>query len=496
MSDRLNDFYERMHRIFDLSQAQQLLEWDQEVMMPAWGLTQRSHQLGSLAAIIHRLITDPVLMEHIQALTEQRGLDATAQADVREARRVCERAGRIPERLVTARTEACSLAQAAWSAARTQSDFAIFQPHLEHVVALTREMAEALDMPNRYDALLDEYEPGMTEAKLRILFSELREKLLPLLDAVRGSAHPPSADILHRRVPAASQERFCRQLLGDMGFEFRGGRFDVSTHPFTNGTFGDVRLTTRYLEDYLPAALFGAIHEAGHGLYEQGLHPERYRDPAGQSCSMGIHESQSRLWENLVGRSRGFWRRYYPDLQRAFAPVFDDVSEEGFYGAINTISPSLIRVEADETTYNLHIMLRFDIESDLIAGRVEVKDLPALWNDKMASYLGLVPPSDREGVLQDIHWSVGLFGYFPTYALGNMYAAQFMESMRAELPGLDERLAQGDLKAVKEWLNQRIHRHGRQWNAQELCLQVTGRPLSVDPLLRHLEAKAADCYGV
>jgi carboxypeptidase Taq len=281
-----------------------------------------------------------------------------------------------------------------------------------------------------------------------------------------------------------------------MGFDMDAGRFDRSAHPFTNGTLDDVRLTTRYQERWLPGALFGAIHEAGHGLYEQGLDPERYRNPAGAACSAGIHESQSRLWENLIGRSHAFWSRYYPILQGLFPGVLEGVSLEAFHGAVNEMGPSLIRVEADEATYNLHILLRFDLESDLISKRIEAKDLPELWNLKMQTYLGVEPPDHRQGVMQDIHWAAGLFGYFPTYALGNLYAAQFMERLQQDLPDWGDHVARGDLRTVKAWLNERIHVHGRLWTAQELCQRVTGRPLSAEPLMRHLNAKAAAIYGI
>lgn len=496
MPDVRNAFYERARQIFDLAQAQQALEWDQEVMMPPKGGAQRAHQLATLATAAHEKVVDPAFGEWIEGLEAVADLDERTRADVREARRGRDRAVRIPARLVAERTEACALAQAAWVEARRASDFASFRPHLEKVLGLTREIAEALGTPNRYDALLDEYEPGMTEAFLAILFDGLRARLVPLLERIRGASRQPDATVLVRRFPLQGQQAFCRRMLGDMGFDLEAGRFDVSAHPFTNGTFCDVRLTTRYQEDWLPAALFGTIHEGGHGLYEQGLDPERFRDPSGCACSMGIHESQSRLWENLVGRSRPFWDHYGPILRNTFPGLLDGVSPEALLGALNAVRPSLIRVEADEATYNLHILLRFELESALMAGHLSVKDLPERWNLAMKDYLGIEPPDDRQGVLQDIHWAVGLFGYFPTYALGNLYAAQFMEAMRKAIPDLDERLAQGDLRVVRGWLRDNIHVHGRRWSAHELCLRVAGQPLSADPLLRHLEAKAAHFYGV
>ena len=496
MSDPLQPFYAHAHQIFDLAQAQQALEWDQQVMMPPRGLEQRAQQLATLAAVVHARVADPGFGELIARLEALGELAEEVRADVREARRAHDRAVKLPGPLVQARTEACALAQAAWVEARAGDDFASFRPHLERVVALTREQAEAAGGANRYDALLDEYEPGMTEGQLRAIFRDLKGRLVPLLDAVRGASRGPDPGLLSRRFPVAGQQAFCRTVLRDMGFDLRAGRLDESAHPFTNGTLGDVRLTTRYQEDCLPSALFGTIHEGGHGLYEQGLDPARFRDPAGQACSMGIHESQSRLWENLVGRSRAFWSHYYEPLRAACPGVLDGVSLEAFHGAVNRVAPSLIRVEADEATYNLHIILRFELESDLMAGRVEARDLPALWRAGMGDALGLEPAGDREGVLQDIHWSAGLIGYFPTYTLGNLYAAQFMEEIRQDLPDLDAQVARGELGALKAWLNRNIHRHGRRWTAQELRLRVTGAALSAAPLMRHLQGRCAEVYGI
>ena len=491
----LETFRAQACRIADLTQAQQALEWDQEVIMPPLGAEQRARQLSALAAIIHDCTADPAYGACIAALEEDGALDEADRADVREARRAHDRAVRIPVGLVAERTEACAIAQNVWVEARSRNDYAAFLPHLERVVALSREVSEALGAANPYDAWLDEFEPGMTETQVAAVFTDLRTRLVPLLDRVRGAARRPDLSVLGRPCPQEGQETFCRRIIADMGFDMQAGRLDVSAHPFTTGTFRDVRLTTRYQERFLPSAVFGAIHEAGHGLYDQGLDPARYRLPAGGPCSAGIHESQSRLWENLVARSRPFWAHYYPLLQGLFPASLGDVSLDTFHGAVNTVAPSLIRVEADQVTYNLHILLRFDLESGLLGGRIRARELPALWNQKMKDYLGIEPRDDRTGVLQDIHWAAGLFGYFPSYALGNLYAAQLMEAMRADLPGLDEALSRGELQPVKAWLNERIHRHGRRWPAPELCRRATGQPLSADPLLRHLGATCAMIYG-
>ena len=495
MSDLLSSFYDKVRQIFDLSQARQTLEWDQKAVMPPKGVVQRAQQLAALASVIHGKATDPALGEIIAQLETRGDLEDRVRADVREARRSYDRASKVPARLVAERAEACALAETAWETAKPQNDFASFLPHLERVIALTREQARCIDGARPYDALLDEYEPGMSEAQLRVIFMDLKASLLPILDAVQGASRPDTA-FLGRHFPERGQRDFCLRVIRDMGFDLQAGRFDTSAHPCTDGTMNDVRLTTRYQEDYLPGSLFGTIHEAGHGLYEQGLDPARFRDPAGLYCSMGIHESQSRLWENFIGRSLPFWRHYYPALRQTFPGVLDEVSLDAFYGAVNAVAPSLVRIEADEATYNLHIILRFELESDLIAGRVEPRDLPELWRDRMRACLGVAPAEDREGVLQDIHWAAGLVGYFPTYTLGNLYAAQFMEKMRQDLPGFDEGVARGELGPARVWLNQNVHRHGRRWTAPDLCVKVTGQPLSAEPLLRHLKGKYSEIYGI
>jgi carboxypeptidase Taq len=494
MHDTTARLRERFREIHDLGEIQQLLEWDQQVVMPPRGTGQRGTQMAALAGLIHARMTDPAVGELLAALEAHPGEDDLLQADIREARRAYDRAVKIPADLVTARAEACALAQSAWVEAREKNDFALFRPHLERVVDLTRQVAAAIGTPDPYDSLLDEYEPGMTAAALRELFGGLRPRLVALLERIQAAPRRPDPSVLQRPCPAAAQEAFCRRLMADQGYDLSAGRLDVSAHPFTSGTFADVRITTRYNETYLPTALFGLLHEAGHALYEQGLDPERYRDPAGGFCSLGIHESQSRFWENVVGRSRPFWRHYYPLLRQAFAGVFDDVPEDDFYRAVNTVSPSLIRVEADEVTYNLHIILRFELETMLTDGTLAVADLPAAWNERVNAFLGITPPSDKKGVLQDIHWSAGAIGYFPTYALGNLYAAQFAAALRRELP-LDELLSRGELRPVKTWLNEKIHRAGRRWLAPELCQRVTGEPPSAEPAIRYLESKYAEIYG-
>jgi len=495
MGDTKKEFYERCLEIHDLQEAQQLLDWDQQVVMPRKGAEQRGNQQAALAGVLHAKIADPALGELITSLAAKKDLGPDLAADVREAKRARDRAVKIPAALVSEKAKACSLAQVAWEEAKGKNDFRSFKPHLVKIIDLTRRTAEAIGTETLYDALLDEFEPGMTEAALKTVFSDLRDRLVALFEKIQGGRDKPNQDALKRTYSAPGQEAFGRRIAADMGYDFDAGRLDRSAHPFTSGTFWDVRITTRYDEHFLSASLFGVFHETGHALYEQGLDPKRYRDPAGGSCSLGIHESQSRFWENLIGRSRPFWWHYFPHLKQAFPGILDGIALEDFYRAINVCQPSLIRVEADEVTYNLHIILRFELESALISGKLDAGELPGAWNEKMLSFLGIEPPSDQTGVLQDIHWSAGLIGYFPTYALGNLYAAQFMQTLRKDVPDLDKRLSEGKLSVVKDWLNQKIHRHGRLYLPGELCQTVTGKALAADASMTYLTEKFGEVYG-
>ncbi len=495
MTETYKLFLERWRTIHDLEKVQELLDWDQQVVMPRKGAEQRGNQQAALAGLVHDRITDPELGELMDSLAAKGTPNEDGAADLREAARERERTMKIPRRLVKERARTIAMAQAAWAQAKAADDFESFQPYLEKVLSLTREMAQAIGTPNPYDALLDEFEPGMTESALKTLFGDLKGRLLPLLDKIKGATKPPGEAPVKRCFSRDRQEVFCRVIAKDMGYDFEAGRLDVSVHPFTAGTFRDVRITTRYDENFLNTALFGVMHEAGHALYEQGLDPERYRNPSGPSSSLGIHESQSRFWENLIGRSRAFWVYYYPKLRQAFPDVLDDVSLDAFYGAINVCRPSLIRVEADEVTYNLHIIMRFELESALLAGTLEARDLPEAWNTKSQELLGIKAGSNARGVLQDVHWSAGYIGYFPTYALGNLYGAQFMETLRQDIPDLDSRLERGELLPVKEWLNNRIHVHGRRYPAPELCRRVTGKELGAVSSIAYLTRKFGEIYG-
>ena len=490
MSEQLEQFYERTRLLADLGRVQEVLDWDREVMMPEGGAQQRAHELAALATVAHERLTSPRLAELLGDLEEQEDqLPAAARADLRETRQSHDRAVMVPSRLVAEHARVCALAQGQWQAARQDDDFARFAPHLEHVLEVTCEMASAIGGEgDLYDVLLEDHEPGMTRAALETLFDELEVGLRPRLERILA-AGPVDAAVLRRGYPEPGQERFGRMVAADMGFDFTAGRLDRSAHPFTTGTAGDVRITTRYLEGFLPSSLFGLIHEAGHALYQQGLDPERYRDPAGGYCSMGVHESQSRLWENMIGRSRLFWTHYLPRLRELFPDQLRGVSLEQFVKAINRVEPSLIRVEADEVTYNLHIMLRYRLETALVSGDLAVADLPGAWADGMEQLLGVRPATDAEGCLQDIHWAAGAVAYFPTYTLGNLLAAQLMETAHQDLPDLDAQVEAGELLPLRSWLGDKIHRPGRLMLAPELIQHVTGAPLSVEPFLRYLDEK-------
>lgn len=497
MSSGYEAFHRAIREIGQLGSIESLLDWDSETMMPTGGLAARADQISLIASLAHERRTSPKLGEMLDEL-QGRVDDPVGQTNVREVRRAYVRATKLPPELVKRLARVTVIAKEAWGKARADSNFAMFEPHLAELVELKRHVAELVGYRNeRYDALIDEYEPGMTTAELDGIFLSLRD---PLSDFVRQLAHAPrkpDASVLHRQFPKDGQEAFGRRIASAIGFDFTRGRLDVSKHPFCGGTGpADVRLTTRYDEKFFSTSIFGVMHEAGHGMYEQGLPEQHMFTPAGQAISLGIHESQSRMWENFVGRSHEFWERMYPACRETFAEALGGVSLEVFHGAINTVEPSFIRVEADEVTYNLHIILRFEIERDLIGGRLEARDVPAAWNASMKNLLGITPPDDARGCLQDIHWSAGLFGYFPTYALGNLYAGQFYEAARRDIPNLPDEIRRGQFGPLLAWLRHHVHQHGMRYLPNELIQRVTGSPLSVAPFLRYIREKFGAIYGL
>lgn len=495
----MGNHYDRMIAIrreaSDISSAAALLSWDQETLMPKKGAPARGRQLATLSGLAHTRFTSPEMGEAIRG-AEGEGPVGPALVNLREIRRSYQRLIRVPVELVREMAETEAEAKERWREARANNDFPRFSPLLHRSIELRKRYAEAVGYEHEpYDALLDEYEPGMTAARVSQIFDDLRAQLLPVVARIRASRTPPRTDFLSRHYPRADQERLSRRVLSLMHFDFEAGRMDISSHPFTTSfTPNDVRLTTRYDESYFPTAFFGTMHEGGHALYDQGLPVEHEGTPLGEPVSLGIHESQSRLWENLVGRSRPFWKHFFPAVKQAFPEALADVGEEEFYRGVNVVKPSLIRIEADEVHYSLHIMLRFEIERDLFRGAISADDTPRIWRQRMKEYIGIEPPTDSDGVLQDIHWAMGIFGYFPTYALGNLYAAQFMNAAGRDLPDLEGRVARGDLSTLLEWLRRKIHARGMTWQAEDLVREVTGAPLDASHFVAYLEHKYGEIY--
>jgi carboxypeptidase Taq len=482
-----------------LGRIGQVLGWDQETYMPPGGTPHRAAQVATLEGISHERLTSPRVGELLGRVAEaiDTGIEVSTfdRALVRELRRDYDRAIKLPPTLVRALAQATSEGVEQWRRARAESNWSLFAGNLRQIVDLKRQEAQHVGYAETaYDALLDTYEPGMTVAVLTPLLTDLRRDTVALLDQINQSSTTLDAGVVEQEYPSDRQVDLGKQVLAAFGFDLTRGRLDTSTHPFATGIGpGDVRLTTRGTSEMLH--LLSTIHEAGHGLYEQGLDPELADSIVGQSCSLGIHESQSRLWENFIARSLPFWRYFFPQLATAFPDQVAGHGPEDIVRALNRVEPTLIRTEADEVTYNLHIIVRFEIERRLIADEISVDDLPDIFNQMMREYLGLTPPNDREGVLQDIHWSFGLFGYFPTYTLGNLYAAQLWNAIRRDLPDLDNQLAAGEFTNVLGWTRERIHRHGRVYRPTELVERATGEPINPRYLVNYLNDKYGQLYG-
>ncbi len=463
-----------------LSSCLDVLQWDEEVCMPRGGVEHRAEQMALLAGQIHDRATNPhydELLGIVEASSLVRDRESPAAVNVRELRRAYDRERRIPRALVEESARVKALASQAWAEARRRDEFGLFAPWLDRIVALARDEAEAVGYTEaRYDALLDNYEPGMTTAQVSTLFARLERELLPLVDSLRDKPSPAPSHVLAREFPVERQRLFVEGAAVALGFDLERGRLDIGQHPFcTSIGPGDVRIALRYYPRNFARGFFALLHELGHALYDQGLDPAHYGTPMGEAASLGLHESQSRLWENLVGRSHGFWRHFYPRLQSTFFDALHDISLDGFRRVINHVAPGLIRVQADEVTYDLHIMVRFELERALVAGDLCGSDLPGAWAELYRRYLGLEPDSDRHGCLQDGHWSEGLIGYFPTYSLGNVYAAQLFDAAERDLGPLDEAFAAGDFATLRGWLGERVHRHGQRHKVAALIERATGR---------------------
>ena len=505
MTDDSKKAYDRLlglsKEIYLLNSCMSVLDWDQKTYIPKGGVQNRGNQLALLAGMSHQKATSPEigdLLKQLEGSSVASDPDSFEAANIREIKHSYDKLVKIPKSLVEELTRVTTVAHEVWAEARKKSDFSIFFPYLEKIIKLKHQQAEAVGYEKHpYDALLDDFEPGATIEKVAKVFSDFRQELVDLVKAIANSGKRPDTSILKRGYPVDRQASFGREVASAIGYDFEKGRLDVTVHPFCVGIGpGDVRITTRYNPKHFGQAFFGILHEAGHGIYEQGLDPKRHGTPGGDSVSLGIHESQSRMWENLVGRSKPFWRHFFPNAQKIYPEALGEVRFEDFYFAINEAKPSFIRVEADEVTYNLHILVRFEIEQAFFGGDLLPKDIPDAWNERFKSYFDLVPPDDAQGCLQDVHWSAGYIGYFPTYSLGNLYSAQFFNQAKKELGNLEGQFAIGEFGNLREWLREKIHRQGQRYRAEKLVQVITGKPLSHRPLMDYLKAKYSELYGI
>lgn len=491
MSDAYERLVAKLKRAHHLGTVSGLLGWDEQVNLPPDSADQRAEQMALLAELQHAAASDPEIGALLAVLAGETGDRGTV---VREAKKDYERVVKLPADFVAEKARLSSAAYHGWAAAKAKNDFAAFAPFLEKHLELAKREAAYLGFGDRpYDYAIDKHDPGMDAATITALFAELKEGLVPLVRAIAASPVRARTDIF-KGFPVDAQREFLREVTERLGFNYRRGRIDVSLHPFCEGSGADIRMTTRFDADNPLDSLFSSIHETGHGLYEQGLPLAVQGTPLGQNAGMGVHESQSRLWENQVSRSRAFWNFFEPRFREKFPAQLAAVSSEDLYLAVNEVAPTLIRVDSDEVHYNLHIILRFEIERRLFSGELAVADLPVAWNALSAELLGLTPPSDKLGVLQDVHWSGGAFGYFPSYCLGNMMAAQLWFTVRAKFPELDTDFEKGDFSRLLGWLRAEIHEQGRRFEMRELVLRVTGEALTPKYLLRYLQERYAPLY--
>jgi carboxypeptidase Taq len=480
-----------------------LLHWDQETYMPEGSGGIRAQHISFLSSLAHKLHTSDAFRKELGNLVDmETGSALDQQADKKTGRLLYliwknyREASVLPESFVSEMALLASQSQQVWAKSREENDFDTFAPYLEKMVAMKKQEAEYSGYETTpYDSLLDKFEPDMTSAQLNTLFDPMRDRLVKLVKKIKESGTIIDENPLTRSFDIKEQWSFSMKVIEAMGFDLKTGRQDRSTHPFTTSFHpSDVRITTRLNANFFKTALFGSTHEAGHGLYEQGLPVKEYGTPLCDAVSLGFHESQSRLWENLIARGADFWNHFFPILKDHFKEPLKDINQETFYRMINTVTPSLIRVEADEVTYSLHIMLRFEIEKLLIDKNLSIKELPEVWNQKMRDYLGVVPENHKTGVMQDIHWSMGYFGYFPTYALGNMYAVPILEQARKDITEFDQMIKSGTLLPLKQWLYENIHCLGRRYTAADLMVRLTGKTLSAEPFLDYLTNKYSKIY--
>jgi len=497
---------EKAKSITILLSATSILHWDMETKMPPKGIKQRSEQLAMLSKIAHRMITDPEigsLLKTVERHRDYETLDATQRRNVYLIRKAYDEQTKLPEELVveTARQQAITVD--IWKKAKAAKDFPLFKPELEKLLNLRKKAAEILmkvkQTATTYDALIDIYEPKMTAKTITSIFSELREGLVSVIHKCQTAPKQPDTSFLQRKVPIDVQRRISDSLAKFLEYDVEskkaGGRIDETEHPFTTGYYDDVRITTHYYEEKFASSLFSILHEAGHAIYDQNLKAEWVYQPVGESCSLGFHESQSRFVENIVGRSREFWAYYLPKLKKFTGKTFADVDVDTLVFAINQVKPSKIRIEADEVTYGLHIIIRFEIERDLMADKVTVAELPQVWNQKYEKYLGVDIENDSEGVMQDTHWASGYYGYFPTYALGNIYSGQLLSKMRGDLPDWTDQITKGNFHNVKQWLSKNVHSYGNLYDPADLIKKITGEPINGKHFLNYLNKKYSKLYG-
>jgi carboxypeptidase Taq len=497
MEQRLAELKTRLAEINDLGKTAALLGWDQRVFMPPAGGGVRAEQLATISRIVHERFTDPEvgrLLDELQPYGESLPYDSDEASLIRTTRADFEKAVRVPADLRVEISRAASHGYDAWQEARTTNNAELLRPHLERNIELRHKYVECFaPYEDPYDVLLDDYERGMKTAEVAAVFDELKPALKGIVAEV-AEREPVDTSFLDGDFPAEQQKQFALRVLESLGFDRTAWRFDETAHPFASSMgIDDIRLTGRYDAAHFGEGLFAAMHEFGHGSYEHGVDKALERTPLARGVSMALHESQSRLWENLVGRSRAFWRHFYPQLQETF-PVFGGVDEATFYRAINAVKPSLIRVEADQVTYSLHIILRFELEREMLGG-LDLRELPQIWNQRMSDYLGIDVPDDAHGVLQDVHWGSGSLGYFPTYALGNVVSLQIWERLAADLPDVDEQFARGEFAQLMTWLREHLYRHGRKFTPRETLEKVTGSGLDAAPYLRYLRRKVEEIYG-
>ena len=500
MTDALKAFKEKLAEIEDYQAVFALLEWDQQVNMPPGGAEGRGYAIATIAERAHDLTVSDEMIRSLEKAEEAViGMDPDSDDArlVKLCRTLLDQEVKVPSEWVNEFAMTTAIAHSVWEEAKAKSDFSKFQPNLEKVVELRRQYASFFKPYNHiYDPLLHYFDRGLNTADVVEIFSALRPRQVELIRYI-SSRQQVNDQFLYGKFPEKDQWDFGVEVITNFGYDWNRGRLDKAVHPFSTGfNLGDVRITTRVYENLATSSLFSCMHEAGHALYSMGCAPDFARTPLSNRHSMALHESQSRMWENLVGRSKPFWKHYYPKFQSRFSGQLGNVSQADFYRAINKVEPSFIRVEADEATYNLHVMLRFEIELALMENRLQVKDLPDYWNTKFQEYFGITPPDDSRGVLQDVHWSSGYIGYFPTYSIGNVISVQLWEAMQKDVPNINELIEKADFAPILAWLVENVHRHGAKYECQELVERVTGSRIDPQPYLRYLETKYQEIYSI